>query len=61
MFEKEIILKEQLAAHCLYQCSPARKLPASAGFGLLKGELNAHKEVIRFAEFAFMGCILSAE
>jgi hypothetical protein len=31
MFEKEIILKEQLAARCLFQCSPARKLPASAG------------------------------
>ena len=30
VFEKEIILKEQLAAHCLLQCSPARKLPASA-------------------------------
>jgi hypothetical protein len=28
MFEKEIILKEQLAARCLVQCSPARKLPA---------------------------------
>jgi hypothetical protein len=28
MFEKEIILKEQLAARCLFQCSPARKLPA---------------------------------
>ena len=23
MFEKEIILKEQLAARCLFQCSPA--------------------------------------
>ena len=31
MFEKEIILKEQLAARCLFQCSPARKLPANAG------------------------------
>jgi hypothetical protein len=31
MFEKEIILKEQLAARRLLQCSPARKLPASAG------------------------------
>jgi hypothetical protein len=31
MFEKEIILKEQLAARCLFQCSPARKLSASAG------------------------------
>jgi hypothetical protein len=28
MFEKEIILKEQLAARCLLQCSPARKSPA---------------------------------
>jgi hypothetical protein len=31
MFEKEIILKEQFAARCLFQCSPPRKLPASAG------------------------------
>jgi len=31
MFEKEIILKEQLAAPCLFQCSPARKFPANAG------------------------------
>jgi len=30
MFEKEIILEEQLAARCLFQCSPARKLPANA-------------------------------
>jgi hypothetical protein len=30
MLEKEIILKEQLAARCLFQCSPARKLPANA-------------------------------
>src|SRR5207245_11312400 len=36
MFEKQIILKEQLAARCLFQCSAARKLPASAGVGLLK-------------------------
>jgi hypothetical protein len=37
MFEKEIILKEQLAARCLFQCSPARKLPANAGtFGYLR-------------------------
>src|SRR5260370_33326488 len=36
MFEKEIILKEQLAAPCLFQCSPARKLPANAGVGLSK-------------------------
>src|SRR5580704_1376411 len=27
--------KEQLAARCLFQCSPARKLPANAGVGLL--------------------------
>src|ERR1700675_4308019 len=31
MFEKEIILKEQLAAGCLFQCSPAGTLPANAG------------------------------
>jgi hypothetical protein len=31
MFEKEIILKEQLAARGLFQCSPARKLLASVG------------------------------
>jgi hypothetical protein len=31
MFEKEIILKEQLAAPCLFQCSVDRKLPTSAG------------------------------
>ena len=31
LFEKEIILREQLAARCLLQCSPARKLPANAG------------------------------
>src|SRR5208282_2899765 len=31
MFEKEIILKERLAAPCLFQCSPARKLPADPG------------------------------
>jgi hypothetical protein len=37
MFEKEIILKEQLAARCLFQCSVDRKLPANAGVGLLKG------------------------
>jgi hypothetical protein len=30
MFEKEIILKEQLAARCLFQFSPARKLPANS-------------------------------
>jgi esterase FrsA len=36
MFEKEIILKEQLAARCLFQCSPvARKLPANVGNSLL--------------------------
>ena len=29
MFEKEIILKEQLAARCLFQCSPATKLLAN--------------------------------
>src|ERR1700730_12829164 len=26
MFEKEIILEEQFAARCLFQCSPARKI-----------------------------------
>jgi len=31
LFEKEIILEEQLAAQCLFQRSPARKLPAKAG------------------------------
>jgi hypothetical protein len=31
MFEKEIILKEQLAACCRFQCSPARKLPGQRG------------------------------
>jgi hypothetical protein len=31
MLEKEIILKEQLAARCLLQFSPARKFPANAG------------------------------
>jgi hypothetical protein len=31
MFEKEIILKEQLAARCLFQCSVDRKLPGNAG------------------------------
>src|SRR5271156_2339173 len=36
MFEKEIILEEQLAASCLFQCSAARKLPANSGVGLLK-------------------------
>ena len=30
MFAKEIILKEQLAARCLFQCSVDRKLPANA-------------------------------
>jgi hypothetical protein len=30
MFEKEIILEEQLAVRRLFQCSPARKLLASA-------------------------------
>jgi hypothetical protein len=30
MFEKEIILEEELAARCLFQCSPARKSPANA-------------------------------
>src|SRR5579864_5547 len=29
MFEKEIILKEQLAVLCLFQCSVDRKLPAN--------------------------------
>jgi hypothetical protein len=33
MFEKGIILEEQLAVRCLLQCSPARKLPAYAGTG----------------------------
>jgi hypothetical protein len=33
MFEKEIILEEQLVVRCLVQCSPARKLPAYAGTG----------------------------
>ena len=28
MFEREIILEEQLAARCLFQCSVDRKLPA---------------------------------
>jgi hypothetical protein len=31
MFEKEIILKEQLAASGLFQCSPAGKLLAKGG------------------------------
>ena len=31
MFEKEIILEEQLAARCLFQCSVAGKLPANGG------------------------------
>jgi hypothetical protein len=31
MFEKEIILKEQLTAPYLFQCSAARKLPANVG------------------------------
>jgi hypothetical protein len=31
MFEEEIILEEQLAVRCLFQRSPARKLPADAG------------------------------
>src|SRR5690349_12984989 len=30
MFEKEIILEEQLTARCLFQCSPARKLAVNA-------------------------------
>jgi hypothetical protein len=30
MFEKEIILEEQLAARRLFQFIPARKLPANA-------------------------------
>jgi hypothetical protein len=34
MFEKEIILKEQLAVRCLFQCSPAIKLPADAKYGM---------------------------
>jgi len=29
MFEKEIILKKQLAALCLFQCSVDRNLPGS--------------------------------
>jgi hypothetical protein len=36
MFEKEIILKEQLAAPCLFQCSVDGKLAANDGVGLLK-------------------------
>jgi hypothetical protein len=28
---KKSFLKEQLAARCLFQCSPAKKLPANAG------------------------------
>src|SRR6476659_9110733 len=31
MFEKEIMLKEELAARCLFQCSVAGKLPVNAG------------------------------
>src|ERR1700721_344048 len=31
IFEKEIILKEQLAAPCLFQCSLTRNLPANSG------------------------------
>jgi hypothetical protein len=31
MFEKEIILKEQLATRCLFQCSVDRKVPANTG------------------------------
>ena len=31
MFEKEIILEEQLAARFLFQCCPAGKLPALGG------------------------------
>jgi len=30
MFEKEIILEEQLAARGLFQCSPTRKMATSA-------------------------------
>jgi hypothetical protein len=36
MFAKEIILKEQLAVPCLFQCSVDGKLPANFGVGLLK-------------------------
>jgi hypothetical protein len=35
MFEKEIILKEQLAARCLFQCSPAREWLANGGWPAL--------------------------
>jgi hypothetical protein len=31
MFAKEIILKKQLAAPCLFQCSVDRKLAANVG------------------------------
>jgi hypothetical protein len=33
MFEKEIILEEQLGVRCLFQCSVAGKFPAKAGVG----------------------------
>jgi hypothetical protein len=37
MFEKEIILKEQLGVQSLFQCSVDRKVPGDAGtLGFLK-------------------------
>jgi len=40
MFEKEIILEKQLAVRCLFQCSPARKLPARANRSRLYGDVT---------------------
>jgi hypothetical protein len=37
MFAKEIILKEQLAARYLLQCSPARKLRATLARWIIEG------------------------
>jgi len=37
MFEKEIILGDQLAPRCLFQCSPARKLPANIARWIVEG------------------------
>jgi hypothetical protein len=51
MFEKEIILKEQLAAQGLFQCSvepahpcfgfPQAPIEAARGFQLIESSLNA--------------------
>ena len=51
MFAKEIILEEQLAARCLFQCSVDRKLPANVDtLGISKQKSGIAKSALDIAQ-----------